>query len=326
MRAVVLIDETLYDVEDPHFLKGPPKRESEAEFFVCESLRTLGHEVTVVPATPDVIATIQNIQAARPDFVFNLVEEIGGHRAYDTVFVQILEVLNIPYTGASPETLTLTRNKHLSKLMVAEAGVEVPKGIIVHDAKTASLRDVPLPAIVKPLGLDASEGVTARSYVSSADALQRRVSEFLREFGGPLICEEYVPGREIIVTVSGANENVTVDSLCELAFPETSRIKFATARAKFDAKYRESVGIYYRTPTQLDPPIETRVVHAARTAYEALRINAYAKVEFRVDGDRVVFIEANANSQMSRRARSTDFASIGYDRFVEKIVKLALAR
>jgi len=40
MRAVVLIDETLYDVEDPHFLKGPPKRESEAEFFVCESLRT----------------------------------------------------------------------------------------------------------------------------------------------------------------------------------------------------------------------------------------------------------------------------------------------
>jgi len=51
-----------------------------------------------------------------------------------------------------------------------------------------------------------------------------------------------------------------------------------------------------------------------------------AQQPFRVDGDRVVFIEANANSQMSRRARSTDFASIGYDKFVDKIVKLALAR
>ena len=115
-------------------------------------------------------------------------------------------------------------------------------------------------------------------------------------------------------------------TICELVFPETSRIKFATERAKFDAKYRERVGIYYRTPTQLEPEIERRVVADARTAYAALRINSYAKIEFRVTDARIVFIEANANSQISRSARSTDFASIGYDKFIAKVVAMALDR
>jgi D-alanine-D-alanine ligase len=326
MRAVVLIDEVLYDPADPHFRKRTvPEKRIEAEFFVCDALRSLGHDVTVIPATADIGATIDAIKAARPEFVFNLVEDIGGHRQYDNLLVQILEVLHIPYTGASPETLMLTRNKHLAKLVVAEAGVPVPKGVIVYEA--AQLRNgvMPLPAIVKPLALDGSDGVTSRSYVNSAESLRQRVAELLRTSRGPLLCEEYVPGREIIVTLSGIRD-VTVDSICELAFPETSRIKFATQRAKFDAKYRESVGIYYRTPTQLDPDTEKRVTDAARTAYRALRINSYAKVEFRVSEERAVFIEANANSQMSRLAKSTDFASIGYEKFVAKIVAVALER
>jgi hypothetical protein len=45
-----------------------------------------------------------------------------------------------------------------------------------------------------------------------------------------------------------------------------------------------------------------------------------------VSGERAVFIEANANSQMSRLAKSTDFASIGYEKFVAKIVAMALER
>jgi len=325
MRAVVLIDELLYDPEDPHFIKRAPQSHFEAEYYVCDALRRLGHEVIAVPARTDIVATIHDIQAARPGFVFNLVEDIGGHRQYDNLLVQILEVLKIPYTGGSPETLALTRNKHLSKLVVAEAGVPVPKGVIVYKDNGKSLPDIPLPAIVKPLALDGSDGVTSRSYVNSPDALRRRVSELLRASRGPLLCEEYVPGREIIVTLSGVKD-VTVDSICELVFPETSRIKFATQRAKFDGRYRDSVGIYYRTPTELDPATRKRVVTAARTAYHALRINSYAKIEFRVSPERAVFIEANANSQMSRQAKSTDFASIGYEKFIAKIISMALER
>lgn len=325
MRAVVLVDELLFDSSDPDFSKRAPRKPFEGEAFVCDALRRIGHEVVGIPATPDIAGTINSIKAARPDFVFNLVEDIGGDRRHDNLLIQILEVLKIPYTGATPETLTLTRNKHVSKLVVAETGVEVPRGVIIYKDTARNLRHVPLPAIVKPLALDGSDGVTSRSYVNSIDVLHRRVSELLRTSRGALLCEEYVPGREIIVTLSGTKE-VTVDSICELVFPETSRIQFATQRAKFDAKYRQSVGIYYRTPTQLDPQTEERVTTAARTAYRALRINSYAKVELRVSDDRTVFIEANANSQISRTARSTDFASIGYEKFIEKIVAMAMER
>jgi D-alanine-D-alanine ligase len=323
LRAVLLVDEFYFDRDDPNFTRRPWPKLSEAEFSVSDALRRLGHEVVGFPATVDIVETINNIKAARPDFVFNMVEEIDGRREYDSLIVQILELMKIPFTGASSDALILARNKHLAKLVVADAGVLVPKGIIISEATKFSSDDLRFPAIVKPMHMDGSDGVTSRSYVKDSAALRLRISQFKRWL--PLLCEEYIPGREIIVTMSG-RKAVTVDSICEMVFPEKSPVKFATDRAKFDSKYRARFGILYKTPTQLDPSTKARVVNAAKKAYRALRINAYAKVEFRVSEDRVVFIEANPNSQMSRFAKSTDFASIGYEKFIRKIVRMARSR
>ncbi len=323
MRAVLLVDERMHDPADPDFAAAKWPKGSQTEYSVSDALRKLGHRVTGVPAMRDISATIGRIQAAKPDFVFNMVEEIGGRRDYDATIIQILELLDIPYTGASPSTLMLARNKNLAKLVVAQAGVEVPEGVIIYWGSMPSRSDMRFPAIVKPLALDGSDGVTTASYVASWAAFQRKVSGLMR--WAPLLCEEYIPGREIIVTMSGTKHG-TVDSICEMVFPERSPVKFATALAKFDAKYRARFGIRYKTPTTLARPLRGKVVKAAKTAYEALRIRAYAKLEFRIDGDRIVFIEANPNSQLSRFARTSDFASIGYERFLKKIVRMAFVR
>lgn len=323
MRAVLLVDQPLFDLNDPNFSRLKWPRYAAAEYSVSHALRSLGHEVIGIAATTDVAGTISNITAARPDFVFNMVEEIGGRREYDGLIVQALEVLRIPFTGASFETLALARNKHLSKLVVADAGVPVPKGIIITRDMKFSADELTFPAILKPAYMDGSDGVTAKSYVKDAAALSRRLSEFRRWL--PLVCEEYIAGREIIVTLSGT-KTVTVDSICEMLFPEGAPVRFATDRAKFDAEYRKRFGILYKTPTRLPPKMEARVVSAARKAYAALRINSYAKIEFRVDEERAVFIEANPNSQLSRDAKSTDFGSIGYEKFIRKVVRMARSR
>jgi D-alanine-D-alanine ligase len=323
LRVVLLVDDSLFDPADPNFLLEPTKP-WEAEFSVSHALRTLGHEVVGVPATIDIAGTIHRIKAVKPDLVFNLVEEIGGRRDYDGLLVQILELTNIPYTGASPDALMVSRNKYLSKLVVADAGIAVPKGIVISTS-SYSLGDIQFPVIVKPIHLDGSEGITSKSYVKTHALLRRRVSQLLRLAPHGILCEEYVPGREVIVTLSGTTA-VSVDSICELTFPEKARIKFATQRAKFDKRYRERVGIKYRTPTKLDSPAMERVPEAAKRVYRALRINAYAKVEFRVSEERVVFIEANPNSQLSRFANSTAFESIGYEKFIKKIIRMALSR
>jgi D-alanine-D-alanine ligase len=323
MRAVLLVDETMHDPADPDFAATQWPDGSQAEYSVSDALRKLGHHVTGISARPDISGTIGAIQAANPDFVFNMVEEIAGRRDHDSTIIQVLELLNIPYTGASPRALMLARNKNLAKLVVAQAGVEVPQGVVLHRGPMPSRRQIKFPAIVKPLTLDGSEGVTTASYVASFEALQRKASRLMR--WAPLLCEEYIPGREIIVTMSGCT-NSSVDSICEMVFPERSPVKYATALAKFDEKYRARFGILYKTPTILAQPLRGNVIRAARAAYQALGIESYAKLEFRIDGDRIVFIEANPNSQLSRFAKTSDFDSIGYERFIKKIIRMAFAR
>ncbi|HMG75208.1 MAG TPA: hypothetical protein VK582_17045 [Pyrinomonadaceae bacterium] len=323
MRAVLLVDDSVFESSDPNFAKHQWPKYAAAEFCVSHALRSLGHEVVGVPATVDITDTLKNITAAKPDFVFNLVEEIGGNRQHDGLIVQILGLMKIPFTGASFDALMIARNKQLSKLVVANAGVLVPKGVVILKDLKFLASDLTFPVIVKPAYTDGSEGITSRSYVKTAAQLQRRLSEFRRWL--PVICEEYIPGREIIVTASGT-KTVTIDSICEMVFPEKAPVRFATDQAKFDAKYRERFGIVYQTPTRLHAPVKRIVVDAARKAYRALRIDSYAKLEFRVRDRKVVFIEANPNSQMNRFAKSTDFSAIGYENFVRKIVRMALSR
>jgi D-alanine-D-alanine ligase len=323
LRAVLLVDQPLFDPDDPNFSNRRWPHFAAAEYSVSHALRSLGHEVVGVPAITDIAEIINNITAAKPHFVFNMIEEIDGRREYDSLIVQALELLRIPFTGASFDTLVLARNKHLSKLVVANAGVLVPKGIVIYREGQFSPGEVSFPAILKPAYMDGSDGISAASYVRNDAELQQRISKFRRWW--PLLCEEYVPGREIIVTMSGT-KTVTVDSICEMLFPEKSPVKFATDLAKFDAEYRKRFGIVYKTPARLPLAMKTRVLSAARKAYQALRINSYAKLEFRVSEERAVFIEANPNSQLSRFAHSTDFRSIGYEKFIKKVVRMACSR
>lgn len=323
MRAVLLVDETMLDSNDPDFGATTWPRHAAAEYSVSHALRKLGHQVTSVAATRDLPATISAIQAASPDFVFNMVEEIAGRRDHDNTVVQALDLMRIPYTGASPGALMLARNKHVAKLVVAEAGVEIPRGVVLYRNTPVLRGTLRFPAILKPLTLDGSDGVTTTSYVRNFEALHAAVRRLAR--WSPLLCEEYIPGRELIVTVSGADK-ATVESICELVFPEDSPVKYATASAKFDPKYRGRFGILYKTPAELDTVLRRRIHKTSKRAYEALQIRAYAKLEFRIDNERIVFIEANPNSQLSRTARTSDFGSIGYERFIRKIIRMAMTR
>src|SRR5204863_7430272 len=107
LRAVLLVDESLFVPDDPDFMKRP-KKPWEAEFSVSHALRMLGHSVVGIPATLDVAETIVRIKAAGPDFVFNLVDEMNGRREDDSLLVRIVERMEIRCTGASAESLMLS--------------------------------------------------------------------------------------------------------------------------------------------------------------------------------------------------------------------------
>src|ERR1700755_2186321 len=82
LRAVILVDEEMYDASDPDFANHVPQKYHDAEFYVSVALRKMGHRVLAIPATPDLTGLLKAIKAAKPHFVFNLVEHIGGSRPH----------------------------------------------------------------------------------------------------------------------------------------------------------------------------------------------------------------------------------------------------
>jgi D-alanine-D-alanine ligase len=325
LRAVILVDEEMYDANDPDFANHVPQKYHDAEFHVSVALRKMGHRVVAIPATPNLTRLLRAIKAAKPHFVFNLVEHIGGSRPYDFMIPALLEIEGIPCTGAPAAALMLCRDKHLSKLVVAKAGISVPASFVPRNRTAVRLADPRFPIVVKPSDQDGSEGIHEDAYVTNKRELVRQVERASRKFADPVICEEYIDGRELIVTVFGL-EKITIGSIRELVFPPRARVKFATERVKFDAQYKRQHGIYYRTPTQLLTSMKGEVERIARLAYDALGIESYAKLEFRVRNRELVFIEANPNSNISKRATTTDFGAIGYERFIKQVIAMAFRR
>jgi D-alanine-D-alanine ligase len=325
LRAVLLVDEEMYDANDPDFSNHVPRKFYDAEFHVSATLRRIGHRVLAIPATADLGRLIEAIKAARPHVVFNLVEHIGGNRTQDFLIPALLEVEGIPYTGASAAALMNARDKQLSKLIVANAGVAVPKSFVAKNIAEARLVRPRFPLVVKPSGQDGSEGIHADSYVTNVRQYLRQVARVNKEFTHPAICEEYIEGRELIVTLFGIDK-ISVGSIRELVFPDSAPVKFATELVKFDDRYKQRHGIHYRNPTRLIASFKGEVERIARVAYAALGIESYAKLEFRVRNREVVFIEANPNSNISRRAATTDFGLIGYEKFIKQMIRMAFTR
>ena len=210
MRAVLLIDEEMFRADDPHFTKHRPDPGYDSEFHVAAALRRLGYEAVAVPAVENLVQIVSSIKDMKPDVVFNLVEHIGGNRSNDSAAAAMLEVEKIPFTGATARALTISRDKHLSKLIVSAAGVAVPKSVVINGRSLRERDWSAFPAIVKPLDQDGSDGIEARSYVESGTQLRRQVRRATEEFSRRVICEEYIAGREFIVTVSGI-DRVSID-------------------------------------------------------------------------------------------------------------------
>lgn len=325
MRVLLIVDEAVYDRRDLGFSTRRPAKYFAAEFDVAAALRQLGAEVTSIPATGKLDETVRAIRQAKPDLAFNLVEQIDGHRTADSVIPAILETEGLAFTGASAKTLTIARDKYLSKVIVASFGVSVPKSFVAKPHATIRAEQCRFPVLIKPLCQDGSEGITARSLCANIENLQRQAQRIFDEFGGSAICEEFIDGREIYVTLSGLSR-VTIDSVCEMIFPPAGRVKFASQRVKFDDDYRKASGIHFTSPPRLTPRQTIDLHSAARRAYEALDIASYAKLEFRLRGDEFYFYEANPNSNLSRFSNATDFTKIDYPAFIEKIVRMAIKR
>jgi D-alanine-D-alanine ligase len=298
------------------------------ELQVYHALSARYRTVVVVPFGPDIPATLIRLRKLKPRIVFNLTEWIDSDRTQDYAIAALLDMMKLKYTGTGPEGLQLARDKAASKQLVAAAGVDVARHFTLIRGKPVANPGVPYPLIVKPQLGDGSDEIGKVSLVRSLRELKLRARAIWSRLKEPLICEEFIPGRDIYVGILGNQPRVLAPTEMVVGSRKPGAPKFATYRLKNDGAYRTKWRVTYRL-AKLPARVQRQVREYSRAAFHALKMRDYGRLDYRLTDDgRLVFIEANPNSDLTPHTlgRNLCFVGIEYRNLIPHIVETALKR
>ena len=242
---------------------------------VAGALRGLGYRVTLVKVGRDLATRLARL---RPEVAFNA---LHGKYGEDGCVQGLLEVMAIPYTGAGVLPSALAMHKATAKVLWRAAGLPTPRWTIVpaEAGARAPLPTLParLPLVVKPNSEGSSVGV---SIVRRRADLARAVRAAAR-FGGDVLIEQYIPGREVTVGIVDGRALGALEVVAKGDTFHTYAVKYTAGREEF------------HMPARLDRGTTRRVLALAERAHAVLGCDAYSRVDFRVDGTRPYLIELN---------------------------------
>jgi D-alanine-D-alanine ligase len=308
--------------------------EPEMEYQIAHALQERGHETRLLGVRDDLQYLVRCLDDWKPDLVFNGAEAFSGKEALEYLLPGLLESQGYRYTGAPPLSLQVTRDKAISKKVLAYFGIRVP-GFISYRQHEAVEEppNLKFPLIVKPLQADASAGIAQASVVQDVASLAERVAYIQERFGQGAIAEEFVEGRELYVSVIGNDGDLEVLPIIEMIFDkERTRPeeRIATQYAKWDESYRERKGIKNVLARPIAKAVRERIEQTCRTAYRALWLRDYARLDIRLGADDEVWVlEANANPFISYghdMANAAAKAGMEYYDFIQRIVDAAVSR
>lgn len=330
MRVLVLVHSSLIPPNSVNSYEewyGSPWK---TEFDVVRALKRLHYEVSILGVDNDIDPIKEACLKFRPHVVFNLLEEFAGEAIFDQHIVSLLEMLNIKYTGCNPRGLILARDKALAKNLLSRSAIRTPDFFVSSRRQKLKLNfKIKYPVFVKSLTEDSSLGITRKSIVTNGRQLRQRLEYFHEQLNLDALVESYIDGRELYVGVLG-NKRVETLPSWELFFDRASaRVPLvATRRVKWDLNYRSQLGV--RTgPAQLNSVLNRQLMVCANHIYLDLKLNGYARIDFRVDkSGELFFIEANPNPDIGDGddfAASAESAGMSYTQLIKKIVHLGIS-
>ena len=281
------------------------------------------------------LADVPGILAAAPEeVIFNLVESFPSCPSDAGAVPSLARAFGKGCTGAGSPCLVVAQDKWQTKALLRAAGLPCPAAVVVPVGEKAPAGRLPVgPYIVKPVALDASEGIDGSSVVPRAGrALARAVARVHREFGQPALVEQYIAGRELNASVLARGGRVDVLPIAEIHFSSFPPGK--PHIVDYAAKWLPESFEYRHTPRVIPACLtagQTQTVRRlARAAWDAVGCSGYARVDFRLDArGRPTILEVNANPDTGDDAgfaAALEAAGISFEEFVESAVRDAYAR
>lgn len=271
----------------------------------------------------------------RPDIVFNVSEGAFGI-SREAQIPAILDMLQIPYTGSDPLTLTTCLDKARTKEVLSYYGIPNAKFLLIESLEDINKFDLSFPIIMKPVAEGSSKGIFNSSFISNINELKNNLSDFFIEYNQPILLEEFLPGREFTVALIGNGNEVEVLPIIELNLNElpSNLVPIYSYEAKWVVDTRENPLNIFSCPANIDDQLAKKISDISKKAYRVLRCKDWSRIDIRLDKDgEPNIIEINPlpgvlpnpedNSCFPKAART---AGLSYEAMINKVLNTAIKR
>lgn len=258
---------------------GGPSSEREISFksakSVCESLNSLDLDfVSIDIQTDNVEENIRLIKSYNIDCAFIA---LHGYFGEDGKIQEILDRLDIPYTGSDASASKRAMDKVSSHEIFAAAGLNVPRYILLKKDflknKTALSSDFDFPWVIKPVTHGSSIGL---SIIDNKDDLEKALY-LAFGFDERVLIEEYIKGRELTVGILKQMPLSVIEIIPKSRFFD------------YEAKYK-SHATEYIVPAKLEDDIAKKVQETALLAHKSLGCFGCSRVDIILSQDNIPFV------------------------------------
>jgi D-alanine-D-alanine ligase len=226
------------------------------------------------------------VKGDRWDLVFNISEGINGI-GREAQVPCLLDAYSIPYTFSDPMVLTLTLHKGMTKRVIRDAGLNTPGFFVVYSEADILIDALEYPLFIKPVAEGTGKGITGKSRVHSNSELLAVCRELLIKYPDGLLVEEFLPGREFTVGITGTGRKSKPVGIMEIVYEAES----ASGVYSLETKSNYESLVSYSVPEEA---VGEACSELALKAWNILGCRDGGRVDIRYDKNgRPSFIEVN---------------------------------
>ncbi len=304
---------------------------NETVFAIRDAL-SINHNVHLIEADKE---AYEKIKAISPDIVFNVAEGKNGI-SREAQIPAMLDMLNIPYTGSDPLTLSLCLDKARTKEVLSYHNIPTPKFKRISSEEEFKPDTFNFPVLIKPVGEGSSKGIYNNSIIDSPGSVNGTIKEALNKYNQDLIVEEYLPGKEFTVALMGNGDETIVFPIVEINFdglPEGLKPIYSfEAKWLFDSPNNPLE--IFSCPAEIDESLKLEIEKVALKSYKTLNCRDWSRIDIRLDSNgKPKIIEVNPlpgvlpdpknNSCYPKAARTYGMT---YDEMINKVLYFAAKR
>jgi D-alanine-D-alanine ligase len=280
---------------------------------VEDALQRLGHEVVGLDVGHDLVG---RLRADAPDVAFIA---LHGRDGEDGTVQELLEILDVPYTGSGVHASVRCADKALAKHAMLDAGLPTPDFFAFSETAFKELgaaealghieERLAFPLVVKPASQGSALGI--KFAATAADVPAALVAAF--SYAPRVLLERYVPGRDLAVSVLG-----------DAALPIVEAVPMEEDFYDFAARY--TIGrTTFVCPAELPDGMTRRVQELALAVHRTLGCRGFSRVDLMLgtEGEPQV-LEVNTIPGMTETSllpQAADAAGIPFDELVARMLR-----